>query len=311
MPQTKKKERKLKKREKKRKRYSTSDVVDIIRHDKIKTRLELINLAMEQKEQGKSELSDFIANRGRKVVNEALDLAKEFDDAPAALARLKMTRIELLQQAYTSSCVVGCEGQWLSCALEVLARNEISIQSFCSSVYKALQEGRGKYQNVYICGPANTGKTFLVSPLKSIYRSFVNPATGTFAWVGAEEAEVIILNDFRWHPSIIALGDFLQILEGDIVHLPAPKSFASKDIEFNKDTPFFATSDAPIVLIKGGNIDQANTQMMAVRWRLFNLWRPIPEQNQKRLPPCSRCFARFIIDYKDINQVTNSATVSV
>ena len=299
-----------KKTTKKRKRYSTSDVVDIIRQNKIKTRLELINLAMVQKEQGKSELSDFIANRGRKVVNEALDLAKEFDDAPEALARLQKTRIQLLEEAYTLSCSDECKGQWLHCALDVLNRNEICTQSFCNSVYKALLEGRGKYKNVYISGPANTGKTFLVSPLKTIYRSFVNPATGTFAWVGAEEAEVIILNDFRWHPSIIAWGDFLQLLEGDIVHLPAPKSFASKDIEFNKDTPFFATSDSPIVLIKGGNIDQANTQMMAVRWRHFNLWRPIPEQDQKRIAPCPGCFSRFILDYKDINDITSSNAVT-
>ena len=46
-------------------------------------------------------------------------------------------------------------------------------------------------------GPANTGKTFIISPLKVLYKAFINPATGTFAWVGAENAEVVILNDFR------------------------------------------------------------------------------------------------------------------
>ena len=299
--------KKTNKKKMQKKRYSTSDVVDIIRQNKIKSRLELINLAMIQKDQGKRELSDFIANRGKKVVNEALELAKEFDNAPRALARLQKTRIELLQESYHSQCVNDCNGKWLECALDVLKRNEIGLTSFCNTVYTALLHGRGKYRNVYICGPANTGKTFLISPLKIIYQSFVNPATGTFAWVGAEEAEVIILNDFRWHPSIIAWGDFLQLLEGDTVHLPAPKSFSSTDIEFNKDTPFFATSDAPLVLIKGGNIDQANSQMMTVRWRFFNLWRQIPEQDQKRLSPCPRCFARFIVDYKELDDVTHSS----
>ena len=83
-----------------------------------------------------------------------------------------------------------------------------------------------------------------------------------FAWLGVEDAEVVLLNDFCWHPSIIALADFLQLLEGDIVHIPAP-------IELKRDTPFFATADAPIVLVKGGSLDQCNTQMMEVRWVFF------------------------------------------
>ena len=47
-----------------------------------------------------------------------------------------------------------------------------------------------------ITGPANCGKTFIFNPLREIYETFTNPATGTFAWVGAELAEVIFLNDF-------------------------------------------------------------------------------------------------------------------
>lgn len=85
---------------------------------------------------------------------------------------------------------------------------------------------------------------------------------GTFAWVGAEQSEIIVLNDFRWSASIIPWSDFLQMLEGDIVHLPAPKNFCNKDIEFTRDTPFFAAADTPLVLVKGGPIYQANTQMM-------------------------------------------------
>lgn len=133
----------------------------------------------------------------------------------------------------------------------------------------------------------------MISPLKKLYKAFSNRATGTFAWVGAEEAD-----DFRWHPSIIAWGDLLQLLEGDTLHLPAPKNFCKKDIEFVKDTPFFATADAPLVLVKGGCVDQANTQMMQVRWRFFNFWRQIPEEHQQQVPPCQRCFARLIIDYR-------------
>ena len=33
-----------------------------------------------------------------------------------------------------------------------------------------------------------------------------------------------MLNDFHWKPSIIAWADLLLLIEGDIVHLPAPKN---------------------------------------------------------------------------------------
>ena len=49
---------------KKRERYSTIDVVEIIREHGIKSRLELISLAVKQKEVGKTVLAEFIANIG-------------------------------------------------------------------------------------------------------------------------------------------------------------------------------------------------------------------------------------------------------
>ena len=164
--------------------------------------------------------------------------------------------------------------------------------------YSALHYGRAKYRNIYIYGPANSGKTFMISPLKAIYHAFVKPATGGFAWVGAEESEVIILNDFRWSPSIIAWSDFLQMLEGDTMHLAAPKSFVQQDILFDKDSPFFATADAPLVMIKGGSIDRINTDMMRVRWHYFEFWRQIPEVEQCAMKPCARCFSELILTNK-------------
>ena len=166
-----------------------------------------------------------------------------------------------------------------------------------NAFYTALK-GRGKYHNVYIYGPANTGKTFILSPLKKNFHAFCNPATGSFAWMGAQDAEIIFLNDFRWNPAIIAWADFLQALEGDIMHLPAPKTFCKQDIELSKSTPFFATADAPLVLVKGAIIDCANTQMMEVRWRLFHFWRQIPQSEQENSVPCASCFARFILTSK-------------
>ena len=58
---------------------------------------------------------------------------------------------------------------------------------------------------------------------------------------------MVWLNDFRWKPSLIPWCELLhaQVLEDDIIHFSAPKNLMSQNIVLDKDTPLFATSDAP------------------------------------------------------------------
>ena len=85
------------------------------------------------------------------------------------------------------------------------------------------------------------------------------------------------------------------MLEGDTVHFPTPKNQMSKDIVLEKDTPFFATSDAPLVLINNGSIGRVNTEMMNVRWRMFKLHKQIPRDEQRDINPCGHCFAELLL----------------
>lgn len=286
------------KAKKARERLSVYDVVQIIREKKITNRNQLLVLAERQRKNGKSNLAEFISNRGFRVVNEALSLAEEFQNAEAIYVRSSKTRLDILREQLELDCVQGCDKRWLSAALDLLNRNGINERFYCDAIYTALNLGRGKYRNIFIHGPSNCGKTFMISPLKTIYKAFVNPACGTFAWVGAETAEVVLLNDFRWCPAIIAWSDFLQILEGDSVHLPTPKNFLMKDLVFDKDTPFFATSDAPITLVRGGAVDSINTEMMSVRWRAFQFTYQVKESERRELTPCNRCFAELVLHHK-------------
>ncbi len=283
----------------KKRRLSTFDVTQLVMEKGIKSRLELSRLAMVQHREGNSLLAEFIANRGSKAVDEALCLSTEFLEVEQVYDRAQKSRVQLLIERKERPCADSCEGRWLQFAMQIIQGNGIDLKFFCNALYTALSKGRGKYQNVYVHGPANTGKTFILSPLKEIYHCFVNPARGSFAWMGVEKAEIVLLNDFRWHPTTISWCDFLQALEGDIVHFPAPKNFCSKDIEFSKDTPFFATADQPLMLVTNSTIDQTNTEMMRVRWRHFNFWKQIPETEQVRLAPCGRCFATFILDNRE------------
>ena len=58
--------------------------------------LELVALAGQQNHAGKTNLSKFIANRGQRAVDDALQLAKQFLEANAQLARSKMGHSEFL-----------------------------------------------------------------------------------------------------------------------------------------------------------------------------------------------------------------------
>lgn len=218
----------------------------------------------------------------------------EMTNAEATLERSKLSRVEVLQKATAEACV--CEEEWRACAEDILAKNQIAPAVFATSVMNLLKVGRGKYNNVMIVGPANCGKTFILNPLTNIYKTFSNPATGSFAWVGAEEAEVLFLNDFRWSAKMIPWHDLLLLLEGQPVHLPAPKTHYSRDLVLDKDTPVFATGKHQLVYVRGGEVDERETEMMTVRWRIFNFFHQIPADDQKVTPQCARCFAKFITE---------------
>ncbi|XP_068696550.1 uncharacterized protein [Montipora foliosa] len=263
-----KKEQKASKRKRKA-RLSVFDVSQLVVERGIRTRTELLVLAKSQKNEGKTDLAEFIGNRGYKAGDEALTIGWDIEEAPSNLQRSQRTRMEILHAVKHQDCVEGCNTQWLCMARDILQRNGISETEFAEAVRTLLIKGRGKSRNILLIGPRNCGKTFLLNPLNTIYRTFTNPATTSFAWVGAELCEVIFLNDFRWLEKIIPWHDLLLLLEGQTVHLPAPKSHYSKDIEFKHDAPIFCTGKEEIVFVRGGTIDSMETDMMSCRWCIY------------------------------------------
>ena len=185
------------KRSKRKKQLTPFELSEIIVEQGIKSRTELLAFANMQKMEGKHDIAEFVVNREPRVVSEILHTAWEMKTAQDKLDRSKKTRIEILEEASQGECVPGCEGEWYSCALEVLEQNGVCKETFTSSVKDLLEKGRRKFRNM-ICGPANSAKTFLLNPLTSVYNTFCNPACTSFALVGAEEAECSFLNDFRW-----------------------------------------------------------------------------------------------------------------
>ncbi|CAB4037099.1 Hypothetical predicted protein, partial [Paramuricea clavata] len=149
-----------------KKRLTPLDVSNLILSKNIKTETELHALAQEQREQGKTDVVEFILNRSPKTLADILSTTWQMKGAREKIARSKKSRMDLLQEASNSDCVSGCNGDWLQCAKEVLQNNGINISCFANSVRESLTNGRKKHHNVMIVGPANCGKTFLLKPLK-------------------------------------------------------------------------------------------------------------------------------------------------
>ena len=101
----------------------------------------------------------------------------------------------------------------------------------------------------------------MLNPLCEIYDAFINPATNNFTWVGADQKEIIFLNDLRWSDKLIAWTSFLQLLEGRKVHIEARKNYSPKDILLEKDMPIFATSISKIRKYQNGIVNEQESEM--------------------------------------------------
>ena len=77
-------------------------------------------------------------------------------------------------------------------------------------------------------------------------------ANDKYDWLGAEEAEIVFLNDFRCLQEIIAWKELPILLEGQAVRLRSPKNHYSNNICIDKDTPIVSTSKGEITYV--GNL---------------------------------------------------------
>ena len=278
-----------------KRQLSVYEVSQLVVTKKIKSRIELLSFAQQQQREGKTDLAQFIANRGSKAVDEAIRVGWELKEAPSLLLRYRQSRLERLQVAFEGDCILNCNKKWLELARNILMRNNIEISEFVGAVRLLLEQGRGKYRNILVTGPSNCGKTFILNPLNVIYDTFSNPASASFAWVGVENCEVIFLNDFRWSAQVIPWHNLLLLLEGQMVRFPAPKTHYAQDIVFEKDAPIFATANEHFSFVRGGAVDRVETEMMRVRWRCFQFFSQIPQDEQVDILSCPRCFAEFIL----------------
>jgi len=112
------------------------ELSEIILAKNIKSRTELLDLAREQKQEGKIDLAEFIVNRGAKVVAEVLETTWEMENSKQQLDRQTKARIQLINEEKEGQCVEGCYGQWLTCAKLRYWNVTASMLSIMAGVFK-------------------------------------------------------------------------------------------------------------------------------------------------------------------------------
>ena len=212
--------------------------------------------------------------------------------------RQALGRMGLLKEAAEGQCTCSESGLWKRLAHETLVRNSID-GAFQKCVAEALAHGRAKKRNVFLLGPTNAGKSFLIKPLTLLYRTYSIPDTGSYQLETLMDKEVIYLNDFTWDDRWLKWALFKNLLEGDAIQVGLPKNRGGNAM-FSKDSPVIGSCPAPVQLFsRVGNamsLNIAETQQMHSRMTYINMQQAVPAESIVHCPACACCAARLYLE---------------
>ena len=288
-------------------RLKKGDVAMFCVKNDIRTENDAMRVATERRDAGDRALYDFLINMSRKNRTELVQDSWRFENAHQQSADENCDRIQKVRDALLDEC--KCGGLWMTLAKDLLSKNAIEHATFATALAKSLKVGRHKNHNILIHGPGDAAKTFVLKPiLKILPLVFKNPASSNFAWLHADTANLIFLNDLRWAPldkkeGFIPWDKFLNLLEGFEVSLPAPMNHYSENIKITKKMPVWATSDKPVFYWVHDRLEpqtpthSRQNDMMSFRWNYFEFTHQFTGEDKIDIDDCTNCFARFILDY--------------
>ncbi len=281
------------------KKLSNIDIADYVIRNNISSKTELYAAANKRKIDGECDMAIFLFSRSEKYILELIHKAWLLHGAEKIISEDAKTRMVRMEDALAEECA-ETDCKWLEMALQVLELNKIKREDFKLAMFNAIRFGRQKFRNVMLVGRSNCAKTFLLKPLKVIFgkKVFENPAKDKYGWQGVENAQVILLNDFRYSKEMISWSDLLLLLEGETVKLPTPKNHCANDIHLDSsnDIPIFATSLGKIEYSRYSPDYEVETEMMDSRWNLFKFTHIFKKDDQKDITPCKHCFAELVMN---------------
>ena len=179
--------------------------MNISKSQGIRSETELLAIANERADDDLDDLKTFIATTSERFYWELISKTWKLAEAPDLLARPWQSRLERLSLLSLVNCAEGCHQKlWLKMTKEILHNNKLNAYVFAEVIRTLLELGRGKNRNILLVGPTNCGKTFLLNPLTEVYDTFLNPSSSKYAFVGAENKELIFWMNWgrvkKWSP---------------------------------------------------------------------------------------------------------------
>ncbi len=213
--------------------------------------------------------------------------------------RENLGRIGLLREAAQVECSCSTPGLWLQLAHETLDRNGIE-GVFQRAVYAALSQGRTKKTNIFLLGPTNAVKSFLIKPLAQIYRVYTIPDGGSYQLEELLDKEMLYLSDFTWDEAWLKWAYLKTLLEGtEPIMVGRPKNRGG-NVPFLKDIPVIGTCSSPIQLFmkaaRGYCLHEGETSQMNSRVRYVGMRQTLEDEDIIMCAPCMRCGATLYLE---------------
>ena len=277
------------------KRIRVSDVYEIVRAGGYRYALAVQAHAEKMASEGDPTLAQFCTTHGTSRLQDHLNAAWAVIDAPRALSA-PPTRLAMLQECATNrQCV--CNGIWKPGAVLVLQNNGEDPKEFGMSVCKALAVGARRGVNMAIVGEPGCGKSMILQPLESIFKTMPPPEDGSsFPLSGLVDAEILLWQDFEYQSKTLNYTDLLRLLVGERIGVRIP---GQVNVSCNNSSPLFYSALEKITPCHRSSAltFSRKAQAMDERFTIRQWTSPLPLCHRKAdFPHCAACFASFMLD---------------
>ena len=280
------------------KRIRVSDIYELVRAGGFRHALALQAHAEGLARQGDTTLAEFCTTHGTTRLQEHLNAAWAVLDAPGAMVAAPTRLAKLRVCAESRDCI--CEGKWKAGAALILENNGEDIGRFGRDICRALAVGAKRGVNIAVVGVPGSGKSTILQPLESIFCTLPPPQEGSsFPLSGLPDAEILLWQDFEFHPNTMSFMDLLRLLVGERIGIRIP---GQKNVSFNNRAPLFYSALEVIAppahpARRASAEHQRKVQAMGERFVIRHWSVPLPMNRRvPDFPQCASCVASFVLE---------------
>ena len=237
--------------------------------------------------------------------------AWDVSKAPMEMSIRSKTAWDMVVQA-KDRCQCICGGAWSLMTEQLLAHqvqnfpasappNELPTSFALRSAFRhALQDGAGKYNNIYIYGPKDAGKSHLLKPLIELFgdHCFVRPVgkKNNYPLQEIFGKKICVLQDFRATTYDMGFDDLLVWFEGESFQVPLPQNSNKGNRLYDEKAPLFLSAGSKLrISEREAQLLQVDAEeqndMMNGRFRLFRHPVAVPPSQRRSVKPCAKCFS--------------------